>query len=96
MNERFSDSIFGAGKPYFVGCNYWASHAGTNMWRNWDEASVEADLRALSENGVEVIRAFPLWPDFQPLTAHEKWSSLLREVRNRFRIRRSAGREWIR
>ena len=68
MNERFSDSIFGAGKPYFVGCNYWASHAGTNMWRNWDEASVEADLRALSENGVEVIRAFPLWPDFQPLT----------------------------
>lgn len=81
MNERFSDSIFGAGKPYFVGCNYWASHAGTNMWRNWDEASVEADLRALSENGVEVIRAFPLWPDFQPLTAHEKWSSLLREVR---------------
>ena len=44
MNERFSDSIFGAGKPYFVGCNYWASHAGTNMWRNWDEASVDSTL----------------------------------------------------
>ena len=27
-----------------VGCNYWASHAGMMMWRNWDAAQVERVL----------------------------------------------------
>jgi thymidylate synthase ThyX len=26
------------------GCNYWASHAGMYMWRNWDPGVVEEDL----------------------------------------------------
>ena len=51
-----------------LGCNYWASHAGVYMWRNWDRAVVEADLARLSRCGVNVLRVFPLWPDFQPLT----------------------------
>ena len=34
-----------------LGCNYWASHAGVYMWRNWDRAVVEADLGSLS--GIE-------------------------------------------
>lgn len=52
-----------------VGCNYWASHAGMFMWRNWDEAQVEKDFADLTKNGISVMRVFPLWPDFQPLTA---------------------------
>lgn len=51
-----------------LGCNYWASHAGIYMWRNWDRSVVETDLERLSRSGVEVLRVFPLWPDFQPLT----------------------------
>ena len=35
----------------------------------------------MQKKAPKVTRVFPLWPDFQPLTAHEKWSSLLREVR---------------
>jgi hypothetical protein len=52
---------------FVVGCNYWASHAGTLMWRDWQPDVVEADLRRLAAQGVQVLRVFPLWPDFQPL-----------------------------
>ena len=61
---------FRDGDPAFaVGCNYWASHAGMMMWRRWDAARVAADFDALAANGLSVLRVFPLWPDFQPLTA---------------------------
>ncbi len=53
---------------FVVGCNYWASHAGMLMWRDWRPEVVEEDLRQLAEQGVQVMRVFPLWPDFQPLT----------------------------
>jgi hypothetical protein len=53
---------------FVVGCNYWASHAGTFMWRDWRPEVVDRDLRLLSEAGLQVLRVFPLWPDFQPLT----------------------------
>ena len=52
---------------FIIGCNYWASNAGTEMWREWDEAAVREDLRVLSENGVEYMRVFPNWRDFQPV-----------------------------
>ncbi|MBQ6247835.1 MAG: beta-mannanase [Kiritimatiellae bacterium] len=57
------------GTRFSVGCNYWASHAGMMMWRRWDAERVARDLDSLSENGLSVLRVFPLWPDFQPLTA---------------------------
>ena len=38
------------------------------MWRDWRTESVERELAALAKNGVEVMRVFPLWNDFQPLT----------------------------
>ena len=60
--------VFDCGE-FFVGCNYWASHAGMYMWRNWDGAQVEKDLNDLASCGMTVLRVFPLWPDFQPLTA---------------------------
>ncbi len=52
---------------FVVGCNYWASHAGTLMWRDWQPAVVDEDLRRLAAGGVQVLRVFPLWADFQPL-----------------------------
>lgn len=50
-----------------VGCNYWASHAGTAMWADWRPDVVERDLAALSAAGLTWLRVFPLWPDFQPI-----------------------------
>jgi hypothetical protein len=52
---------------FFVGCNYWASHAGTAMWSDWRPEIVDKDLKRLSEEGLQILRVFPLWPDFQPI-----------------------------
>lgn len=52
---------------FMVGCNYWASNAGTDMWRFWDEKVVDEDLRRLKEAGVRTLRVFPNWRDFQPV-----------------------------
>ena len=52
---------------FILGCNYWASNAGADMWRNFDENTIRADLGALSENGVTHMRVFPNWRDFQPV-----------------------------
>ena len=50
-----------------IGCNYWASHAGTRMWELWDEDVVRKDLKRLRELGCELLRVFPNWRDFQPI-----------------------------
>lgn len=53
---------------FTLGANYWASHAGTRMWADWQPDTIDADLRALRRHGLQLLRVFPLWPDFQPLT----------------------------
>jgi endo-1,4-beta-mannosidase len=52
---------------FVIGANYWASHAGTRMWADWRPDVVEDDLRRLAEAGLQLLRVFPLWPDFQPI-----------------------------
>ena len=61
--------IFTQGE-FFVGCNYWARHAGMYMWSNWRPDVVERELSELAKYGVRVMRVFPLWSDFQPLTGN--------------------------
>ena len=53
---------------FFVGCNYWAKNAGMYMWSQWRPDVIERELAELAKNGVQVMRVFPLWSDFQPLT----------------------------
>jgi len=53
---------------FVVGCNYWASHAGCFMWRQWNPEIVRQDFKRLAALKLQCIRIFPLWPDFQPLT----------------------------
>ena len=50
-----------------IGCNYWASHAGTRMWELWDKEIVRNDLARLRGLGCELLRVFPNWRDFQPI-----------------------------
>jgi endo-1,4-beta-mannosidase len=60
-------------KPDFlIGCNYWASNAGALMWRHFDPQIVEKDIGALSNYGVNCIRIFPNWEDFQPIKKAHK------------------------
>ena len=52
---------------FILGTNYWASNAGTAMWHDWSEKTVDDDIKILSENHINYIRVFPLWSDFQPV-----------------------------
>ena len=52
---------------FIIGCNYWASNAGAEMWKNFDINVIDEDLKILSENGVKCLRVFPNWRDFQPV-----------------------------
>ena len=66
--SAFTGVSFAEDGEFRTGCNYWASNAGMYMWRRWEPQTVAKDLEKLSEYGVNVMRVFPLWSDFQPLT----------------------------
>lgn len=53
---------------YMLGCNYWASNTGVYMWRNFDETVIDRDFALLEKHGVNTVRIFPLWSDFQPVS----------------------------
>lgn len=72
--------IFESGK-FEIGCNYWASHAGIEMWHDWREDVVEADIARLEAQNIRIMRVFPLWSDFQPIKMHYAWANLEREMR---------------
>ncbi|MBQ8510809.1 MAG: cellulase family glycosylhydrolase [Clostridia bacterium] len=77
---RENQTLFESGR-FFTGCNYWASHAGTDMWHNWNAEVVESDLVRLSEANIKVMRMFPRWDDFQPLRMHRGAQGEERELR---------------
>lgn len=58
---------------FMIGCNYWGSKWGTDMWKNWDAESVRNDFSVLSQNGVKYMRVFPNWRDFQPVMEVKVW-----------------------
>ena len=62
MNENF-----------MIGCNYWDSVSGTEMWKNFNPEVIDKDLAALKKCGVKYLRVFPLWRDFQPLKKLYAW-----------------------
>jgi len=66
---------------YMIGCNYWGSKHGTDMWKHWDEPSVREDLRLLSQYGVTHMRVFPNWRDFQPIYLLQNWRGGLWDYR---------------
>lgn len=60
---------------FMIGCNYWASNAGTEMWKEWEPETVENDLKKLAQYGIKYLRVFPNWRDFQPV--HPLMSGML-------------------
>lgn len=66
---------------FFVGANYWTSHAGTHMWRDFDADVVRADLDRLAKHHIKVLRVFPNWADFQPIHMLRAGGNVPREIR---------------
>ncbi len=60
---------------FMIGCNYWDSASGTDMWKNWNPDAIEKDLTALESCGVRVLRVFPNWRDFQPVKKLYAWAA---------------------
>ena len=62
------EDIFRPGE-FFIGCNFWGSKASVHMWRqqDWDAGEIEKDIAAVAASGVEVMRVFPTWSEFQPI-----------------------------
>ena len=54
---------------FFTGLNYWGSESAINMWNEFNEESIENDLRLMKNAGITHLRIFPLWSVFQPLNA---------------------------
>ncbi|MFE9675354.1 beta-galactosidase [Streptomyces sp. NPDC006259] len=55
------------GEPYFcVGVNYHPSRTGCDYWREWDAEQLDADFAAMAESGLNTVRFFVFWADFEP------------------------------
>ena len=67
---------------FMIGCNYWDSKHGTNMWRDFDPDVIRTDLKALSKCGVKYMRVFPIWRDFQPIVKLYAWRGEEKEYCN--------------
>lgn len=58
---------------FMLGCNYWDSAHGTEMWKHFNSSVIEGDMKALSECGIKYLRVFPNWRDFQPVKQLYQW-----------------------
>ena len=54
-------------QEFLIGCNYWPSNGGCLSWKNFDEKVIRKDIERLAAYGVNCIRVFPSWEDFQPI-----------------------------
>ena len=49
-----------------IGVNYWPARTAMGWWSNFDLAEVEADFARIAACGLDSVRVFLTWEDFQP------------------------------
>jgi hypothetical protein len=49
-----------------VGANYWPASCGVEMWQRWPATEMQHDLDLMSALGLNCIRFFLRWQDFEP------------------------------
>nr|MDT0656939.1 cellulase family glycosylhydrolase [Micromonospora sp. DSM 115978] len=55
------------GRPFLaLGVNYHPSRAGCLIWSDWDPAVLERDFTLIADSGLNTVRLFLFWRDFQP------------------------------
>jgi endo-1,4-beta-mannosidase len=52
--------------PFRLGVNYWPREKGVTLWKNFDIYEVHSDMNTIAELGLDVVRVFLTWEDFQP------------------------------
>lgn len=63
-----SDGYFALNDRRFVpvGVNYWPASCGVEMWVRWPEAEMQHDLDVVQRVGLNAVRFFLRWQDFEP------------------------------
>jgi endo-1,4-beta-mannosidase len=51
---------------FSLGVNYWPRRSAMSMWRRFDAGEIREDLARMAELGLDAIRFFLRWDDFQP------------------------------
>lgn len=49
-----------------IGANYWPASCGVHMWQAWPIDEIQGDLNLLASLGLNCIRFFLRWEDFEP------------------------------
>lgn len=52
--------------PFLLGVNYWPRRKAMYWWSDFDAAEVREEFALLAELGMNVVRLFLLWDDWQP------------------------------
>jgi len=53
-------------QPFMLGVNYWPRRKAMYWWSHFDRAEVAADFALMRDLGLNLVRIFLLWDDFQP------------------------------
>lgn len=53
-------------EPFVLGVNYWPRRKAMYWWSDFDAGEVREEFALLAELGMNVVRLFLLWDDFQP------------------------------
>jgi endo-1,4-beta-mannosidase len=54
------------GQPFVLGVNYWPRRKAMYWWSQFDEGEVREEFSVIAELGLDVVRLFLLWDDWQP------------------------------
>jgi endo-1,4-beta-mannosidase len=53
-------------QPFVLGANYWPRRKAMYWWGNFDAGEVREEFAVMREIGLNVVRLFLMWDDFQP------------------------------
>lgn len=53
-------------EPFVLGVNYWPRRKAMYWWSDFDASEVREEFAVMREIGLNVVRLFLLWDDFQP------------------------------
>jgi endo-1,4-beta-mannosidase len=54
------------GRRFRVGVNYWPARTAMSWWSRFDHAEVATDFARIAASGLDSVRVFLTWEDFQP------------------------------
>ncbi len=55
------------GQPFVaVGADYHPSRAGCRIWTDWDPAALSREFEAIAQAGLNTVRFYVFWRDFEP------------------------------